>query len=56
MALTMESIFKLPTPKKVLILAGIVCAIAGLYLYVFFLPWQDSMSVARGELSQLTKE
>ena len=56
MALTMESIFKLPTPKKVLILAGIVCVIAGLYLYAFYLPWQDSMNVARGELSQLTKE
>ena len=52
----MESIYKLPTPKKVLILAGIVCVIAGLYLYVFFLPWQDSMTVAKGELSKLTKE
>ena len=56
MALSMESIYKLPTPKKVLILAGIVCVIAGLYLYVFFLPWQDSMTVAKGELSKLTKE
>ncbi len=52
----MESIFKLPTPKKVLILAGIVCVIAGLYLYLFFLPWQDSMNVAKEELSKLTKE
>ena len=56
MALSMDSIFKLPTPKKVLILVGILCVIAGLYLYVFFLPWQDSMSVAKGELSKLTKE
>jgi len=56
MALSMESIFKLPTPKKVLILVGILCVIAGLYLYVFFMPWQDSMNVAKGELSKLTKE
>ncbi len=56
MALTMDSIFKLPTLKKVLILVGILCVIAGLYIYVFFLPWQDSMNVAKGELSKLTKE
>jgi len=56
MALSIESIYKLPTQKKVLILVGILCVIAGLYLYVFFLPWQDSMNVARGELSKLTKE
>jgi type IV pilus assembly protein PilO len=56
MALSMESIFKLPTAKKVLILVGLLCVIAGLYLYVFFLPWQDSMNVAKGELSKLTKE
>ena len=56
MALSMESIFKLPTPKKVLILVGILCVIAGLYLYVFFMPWQDSMNVAKGELSKLSKE
>ncbi|MGZ3591271.1 MAG: type 4a pilus biogenesis protein PilO [Thermodesulfobacteriota bacterium] len=56
MALSIESIYKLPTQKKVLILVGILCVIAGLYLYVFFLPWQDSMGVARGELSKLTKE
>ena len=52
----MESIFKLPTPKKVLILAAILCVIVGLYLYLFFLPWQDSMNVAKDELSKLTKE
>ncbi len=56
MALTMDSIFKLPTLKKVLILVGILCVIAGLYVYAFFLPWQDSMNVAKGELSKLTKE
>ena len=56
MALSMETIFKLPTPKKVLILAAILCVIVGLYLYLFFLPWQDSMNLAKEELSKLTKE
>jgi type IV pilus assembly protein PilO len=56
MALTMDSILKLSTPKKVLILVVILCVIAGLYLYAFFIPRQDELKVARGELSKLTKE
>ena len=56
MALTMDSILKLSTPKKVLILIAILCVIAGLYLYAFFIPRQDELKVARGELSKLTKE
>jgi type IV pilus assembly protein PilO len=56
MALTMDSILKLSTPKKVLILVAILCVIAGLYLYAFFIPRQDELKVARGELSKLTKE
>ncbi len=56
MALSIEPIFKLPTQKKVLILVGILCVIAGLYLYLFFLPWRDTMNVAKGELGKLTKE
>ena len=56
MALSMEPIFKLPTQKKVMILGGILCVLAGLYLYLFFLPWQDTMNVAKDELGKLTKE
>ena len=56
MALSMDSILKLSTPKKVLILVAILCVIAGLYLYAFFLPRQDELKVAKGELSKLTKE
>ena len=56
MALTMDSILKLSTPKKVIILVAILCVIAGLYLYAFFIPRQDELKVARGELSKLTKE
>ena len=56
MALTMDSILKLPTPKKVLILAVILCAIAGLYLYFFYIPVQDDLSGAQRELSKLESE
>lgn len=56
MALTMDSILKLPTPKKVLILVVILCAIAGLYLYFFFVPVRDDLSAAQRELSKLESE
>jgi type IV pilus assembly protein PilO len=56
MALSIDSILKLSTQKKVLILVAILCVIVGLYLYAFFLPQQESLKVARGELSRLAKE
>ncbi len=56
MALSMDSILKLSTSKKVFILGAILCVIAGLYLYAFFMPQQDQLRVARGELDKLTKE
>ena len=56
MALKMDSILKLPTPKKVLILVVILCAIAGLYLYFFFMPGRDELNVAQRELSKLESE
>jgi len=56
MAISMDSIFKLPTPKKVILLAAILIVITGLYLYFFFLPGRDELNVTRTELSRLTKE
>jgi type IV pilus assembly protein PilO len=56
MALSMDSILKLPTQKKVLILVVLLCVIAGLYLYAFFIPRQDELKVAKGELDKLQKE
>ena len=52
----MDSILKLPTQKKVLILVVLLCVIAGLYLYAFFIPRQDELKVAKGELDKLQKE
>jgi type IV pilus assembly protein PilO len=56
MALSIDSILKLSTQKKLLILVAILCVIVGLYLYAFFLPQQESLKVARGELTRLAKE
>jgi type IV pilus assembly protein PilO len=56
MALTIDSFLKLPTPKKVLILVIILCAMAGLYLWRFFLPSQEDLNAAQREGSKLETE
>jgi len=56
MALTVDSILKLPTPKKVVILVVILCAMAGLFLWRFFLPSQEALSAAQREGSKLENE
>jgi len=56
MALSMDSILKLSTQKKVLILVAILCVMVGLYLKFFFMPQRDELNSAKGELSKLAKE
>jgi len=56
MAISMDSMLKLPTSKKVFILVVILVVIVGLYLYVFFLPGRNELNTTRIELSRLTKE
>jgi len=56
MALKIDSILKLPTPKKVLILVLILCAMAGLYLWRFFLPSQQELGAAQREGTKLENE
>jgi type IV pilus assembly protein PilO len=56
MALKIDSILKLPTPKKVLILVILLCAMAGLYLWYFFLPGQEVLSAAQREGTKLENE
>ena len=56
MALSMDSILKLSTLKKVLILVVILCVILGVYLRVFFTPRQEELNVAQKELSKLENE
>jgi type IV pilus assembly protein PilO len=56
MALTMDSILKLSNQKKILILVGLLCAIAGLYGYSFFLPLQDEIARLKAEDDKATRE
>jgi type IV pilus assembly protein PilO len=56
MALSLDSIYKLPTSKKVLILVLIICVVIGLYAYSFFIPQQNEMKVLKDELNKLARE
>jgi len=56
MALTVDSILKLPTSKKILILIGILFVIVILYWYLFYSPHQDEMRKLRADMDKLTKE
>ena len=56
MALSIDSILKLSTSKKVLILVGILCVITGLYFYAFFNPRQEELKVLKDDLNRQIKE
>jgi type IV pilus assembly protein PilO len=56
MAITVDSILKLPSSKKILILIGMLGVITGIYFYLFFIPMQDDMKVLKTELDKLMKE
>lgn len=56
MAITFESLLKLPKSKKTLILVAVLIVIAGLYAYLFYLPYQEEMERLKNEYDKLTKE
>lgn len=56
MAVSMDSISKLPTSKKLLILLGFVVVISGLYVYLLHLPQQAKLNGLRRELGKLNDE
>lgn len=56
MALSMDSIMKLPLSKKVLILIVVLLVISGIYFYLFFIPYRDELNFRREELTKLLKE
>ena len=56
MAISMDSIVKLPTAKKVAILGAIVVVIGGLYTYVAYLPQHDEINTLRHQRDQKVKE
>jgi len=56
MALTMDSISKLSNLKKILILAGLLIVLGGLYLKTFILPEQEALADMRLQYGKLSKE
>jgi len=56
MAISMDSIAKLPTGKKALILLAAVVLILGLYGYLLYLPQQAKLAQLGLELGKLNKE
>jgi type IV pilus assembly protein PilO len=56
MAITIDSISKLPNSKKLLILIGILLITGFLYLYLFFMPGREELSALRYEFGKLSKE
>jgi type IV pilus assembly protein PilO len=56
MAVSMDSIIKLPTSKKILILIAILCIITGIYFYILFIPQRDEINLKKEELTKLMRE
>lgn len=56
MALTVDSILKLSTAKKVLILVGVLGLMTGLYLHSFWGPRQEELKGLKGDLDRLIRE
>jgi type IV pilus assembly protein PilO len=56
MALTMDSFSKLSNSKKLLILAGILIVLGGLYLKTFLLPGWETLSDLKIQQDKLSKE
>jgi type IV pilus assembly protein PilO len=56
MALSMDSILKLSTSKKLLILVVVLCVITGAYFYSMFTPQKRELDAMKSELSKLVEE
>ncbi len=56
MALTFDSLLKLPKSKKILILVAVLLVITGLYAYLFYLPHRGEMERLKGEYDKVTRE
>ncbi len=56
MALTIDSILKLSTRKKALILAAILGVMTGLYVHSFLGPQQEELKALKGDLDKLSRE
>ena len=56
MAITMDSIVKLPPAKKALILIVVAFALVGAYVYLAYLPLREEIMNLSHQRDQLVKE
>jgi len=52
----LDKIAKLPTPKRIMILIGILLLISGGYYYLFYMPKQTEISQLQSKLDQLQSD
>jgi type IV pilus assembly protein PilO len=53
MAVSVDSILKLSTPKKILILVTLLTGLTGVYFYSFYLPQSEEIASLDGKLTKL---
>ncbi len=56
MALTVDSILKLPRSKKIILLAVILLALAGVYYYFLYTPEKQDLDVLEAKYNTLAKQ
>jgi type IV pilus assembly protein PilO len=56
MAITLESIVKLPTSRKILILGILVAVLVGLYVYLIYWPNQELLKKKKVEMAALESQ
>jgi type IV pilus assembly protein PilO len=56
MAITLETIVKLPTSRKILILAGLVAVMIGLYIYLIYWPNLELLKKKKAEMGSLENQ
>src|SRR5512135_3746090 len=56
MAITLETVVKLPTSKKILILGVLVAVVVGLYIYLIYWPNQELLKKKKVEMAALESQ
>jgi type IV pilus assembly protein PilO len=56
MKLSTDTVLKLPTSKKILILVILLCVVTGVYFFLFFMPRSEELRMQKEELSKQIKE
>jgi type IV pilus assembly protein PilO len=56
MALTVDSILKLPKSRKILIWIGMIGAVSALYFHSFYAPRHEELTVLKDDLNRQVKE